>query len=91
MEVTPKYEFWAGNGQFKQFMEKYLNLHQKWPYDGSDEVHGHGLIETDEALGGVFAERRRNLLDYRHFCIPHFSIKNVQKNCIAFLDPPENE
>ena len=92
--VTPKYEFWAGNGRFKQFMEynlnnclEYLNLHQKWPHDGPDEVHG--LTETDGALGGVFvrlAERRRNLLDY-----PISLQKMYKKNCIAFLDPPENE
>ena len=39
-------------------MENNLNLHQKrphdGPHDGPDEVHGHGLIETDEALGSVF-------------------------------------
>ena len=44
---------------FKQFTENNLSLHQKWPHDGPhdgphDEVHGHGLIVTDEALGGVF-------------------------------------
>ena len=33
-------------------MENNLNLHQKWPHDGPDEVHG--LIETDEVLGGDF-------------------------------------
>ena len=59
---------------FKQFMEndlnqglEYLNLHQKWPHDGPDDGPDevHGLIETDEALGGVFvrlAERAMKIL-----------------------------
>ena len=35
-------------------MENNLNLHKKRPHEGPHEVHGLGLIETDEALGGVF-------------------------------------
>ena len=67
---------------------EYLNLHQKWPHDGPDEVHEvHGLIETDKALGGVFV---RSILP--PFLYPPFLFKKCSnKNCIAFLDPPENE
>ena len=64
---------------------EYLNLHQKWPHDGPDEVHG--LIETDEALSGDFV-----WLAVPPFPYPPFrSKKNLQKNCIIFLDPPKNE
>ena len=37
----------------------------------------------------LFTARRVELIvDYRHFCIPYFSSKNIQKKIIAFLDPP---
>ena len=67
---------------------EYLDLHQKWPHDGPDEVHG--LIETDEALSGDFVWLAVPPFPYEVSPISRQK-KIYKKNCITFLDPPDNE